>query len=252
MHITVPTIEQIQQQHVVPALYSDIILEQDYFIALIAKFISESHLAEKMILKGGNAVNHIYLDQYRFSNDLDFEGLGVISFQDLEHLFDGKSEFCSVEREYFSAPSMHQHVGVQYMASLGILQEMKLDINGYSSLLLPPEWHHFKNHYGFEFSMLAMDVQELAAEKVRAMNGRVEYRDFFDFANLVVEYSLDLGEVMALFTQKKVEQKRSKAKVIHNWEEALAKKSYFLEQRVYTEEIDDDVIAGIVENLPMA
>ena len=51
------------------------IAEKDYYLALAIKRISNSSLRNKLLFKGGTALHHCYLDQYRFSADLDFTSL---------------------------------------------------------------------------------------------------------------------------------------------------------------------------------
>ena len=48
------------------------VAEKDYFLAEVLKIITESNLKDTLIFKGGTALHHCYLDQYRFSEDLDF------------------------------------------------------------------------------------------------------------------------------------------------------------------------------------
>ena len=51
------------------------IAEKDYFLALVSKIIYDSSLRDKLIFKGGTALHHCYLNQMRFSEDLDFTSL---------------------------------------------------------------------------------------------------------------------------------------------------------------------------------
>ncbi|MFA4891724.1 MAG: nucleotidyl transferase AbiEii/AbiGii toxin family protein, partial [Candidatus Gracilibacteria bacterium] len=48
------------------------VAEKDYFLALVLKLMAESSLGNTLVFKGGTAIHHCYLDQYRFSEDLDF------------------------------------------------------------------------------------------------------------------------------------------------------------------------------------
>jgi predicted nucleotidyltransferase component of viral defense system len=48
------------------------IAEKDYLLALVLQLITDSPLGEKLVFKGGTAVHHCYLEQHRFSEDLDF------------------------------------------------------------------------------------------------------------------------------------------------------------------------------------
>jgi predicted nucleotidyltransferase component of viral defense system len=55
--------------------YSPVAAEKDYFLALALKVLEESPLYNKLIFKGGTAIHHCYLEQSRFSEDLDFTSL---------------------------------------------------------------------------------------------------------------------------------------------------------------------------------
>ena len=49
--------------------------EKDYLLAIVSKMIYDSPLRDKLVFKGGTAIHHCYLDQTRFSEDLDFTSL---------------------------------------------------------------------------------------------------------------------------------------------------------------------------------
>ena len=55
------------------------IAEKDYFLAVVLKIIYSSKIKDKLIFKGGTAIHHLYLDQLRFSEDLDFTAKDKIS-----------------------------------------------------------------------------------------------------------------------------------------------------------------------------
>ncbi|MBL7123931.1 MAG: nucleotidyl transferase AbiEii/AbiGii toxin family protein [Actinobacteria bacterium] len=46
--------------------------EKDYFLAIVLNYIYNSNLKDKLVFKGGTALYHCYLPQFRFSEDLDF------------------------------------------------------------------------------------------------------------------------------------------------------------------------------------
>lgn len=48
------------------------IAEKDYLLALVLQLISRSALGKKLVFKGGTSIHHCYLEQHRFSEDLDF------------------------------------------------------------------------------------------------------------------------------------------------------------------------------------
>ena len=69
-----PQISQLQLQAINKRTlkYPLDIAEKDYYLTLALKLISESPLASRLVFKGGTALHHCYLPQYRFSEDLDF------------------------------------------------------------------------------------------------------------------------------------------------------------------------------------
>ena len=76
--------------------------EKDYYLALAAKTVVNSVLQEKLILKGGTGLHHCYLDQYRFSEDLDFSSLDkditlevIINTLEATKLFTVKKDYVS-------------------------------------------------------------------------------------------------------------------------------------------------------------
>lgn len=62
------------------------VAEKDYYLALAVKLIAESPLGETLVFKGGTAIHHCYLPQYRFSEDLDFTSLDR-SYRDFYDLY---------------------------------------------------------------------------------------------------------------------------------------------------------------------
>ena len=49
--------------------------ERDYYITLALALIADSPLSTMLVFKGGTALHHCYLPQYRFSEDIDFSTL---------------------------------------------------------------------------------------------------------------------------------------------------------------------------------
>jgi predicted nucleotidyltransferase component of viral defense system len=62
------------------------IAEKDYLLLIVLKIIYSSLLKDTLISKGGTALHHLYLDQLRFSEDLDFGTLNSISIKELQEV----------------------------------------------------------------------------------------------------------------------------------------------------------------------
>ena len=73
------------------------VAEKDYFLAIVLQIIYSSKLKDVLVFKGGTAIHHLYLDQLRFSEDLDFQTTGKITEDDLGDVFDENRELGSTE-----------------------------------------------------------------------------------------------------------------------------------------------------------
>ena len=70
------------------------IAEKDYFLTLVMQIISASSTGKALIFKGGTALHHCYLDQYRFSENLDFSSnQRSLSIEEVRKIFDNIFEF---------------------------------------------------------------------------------------------------------------------------------------------------------------
>ncbi|MBI2436907.1 MAG: nucleotidyl transferase AbiEii/AbiGii toxin family protein [Candidatus Magasanikbacteria bacterium] len=56
-----------------------------------------------------------------------------------------------------------------------------MEIDFLQNVILPPIEMDYHNAFGVKTKVRVMDIREIAAEKMRAMNDRVRYRDFYDF-----------------------------------------------------------------------
>ena len=62
-------------------------LEKLYYQDILLYDLSRSNL--DFVFKGGTAIYHCYLDQIRFSKDLDFTSKTKLKLSDVENLFSG-------------------------------------------------------------------------------------------------------------------------------------------------------------------
>ena len=63
--------------------------EKDYFLAVILGIVYDSELSNVLVFKGGTAIYHCYLEQIRFSRDLDFTAVQNVKIGLLEEVFAG-------------------------------------------------------------------------------------------------------------------------------------------------------------------
>ncbi|MBI2410939.1 MAG: nucleotidyl transferase AbiEii/AbiGii toxin family protein [Candidatus Kerfeldbacteria bacterium] len=94
-----------------------------------------------------------------------------------------------------------------------------------------------------------MDLREIAAEKIRAMNDRVRYRDFYDFTMICLKLNIDFDEVIELVKQKEVRKPISPKNIMSNWKLATQDKQNEIFAIHYSEPLEDDEITEQLQQL---
>ena len=214
------------------------IAEKDYLLAVVLKIIYDSQLKDSLVFKGGTAIHHLHLDQLRFSEDLDFQTTGTITENDLREVFEPfdfleiiksrQSDFTlKIERLKFTGP-------------LGQPNSIKLDVDMTQELILPAEQMRYTNVYEVPVTVSAMAVKEVCAEKVRAINERARYRDFYDLAMVMRNNGFDPKEIIGILKKKELRKPLSKDSILENLKIAEEAKSSGAESLYYREEIDEE------------
>ncbi|MFH1565015.1 MAG: nucleotidyl transferase AbiEii/AbiGii toxin family protein [bacterium] len=191
------------------------IAEKDYFLALISKIIFDSQMKEKLIFKGGTALYHVYLPQFRFSEDLDFSSNArKIELDKVKNIF-SDFDFLKIKKEYVSNATVKIE-RLQYFGPLIQPNYIKVEIDFLQNVVLPPQELEYKNEYGVKTKVRVMDIKEITAEKIRAMSDRVRYRDFYDFAMIMTKLPTNLNEILGLVRKKEIRSPISKQKILSN------------------------------------
>lgn len=220
------------------------IAEKDYFLAIVLQIIYNSKLKDSLVFKGGTAIHHLCLDQLRFSEDLDFQTTGKITEDDLRDVFEPYN-FLEILRSYQSDFTLK----IQRLKFRGPLEQrnsIKLDVDLTQELILPAERTDYKNVYGVPVTVSAMAAKEICAEKVRAVNERARYRDFYDLAMIIKNNSFVPKEIVEILKKKELRKPLSSDYILENLEIAEEAKSSGAESLYYREEICE---AGMKERL---
>jgi len=224
------------------------IAEKDYFLALVSKIIFESELGKRLIFKGGTALHHVYLKQLRFSEDLDFSSNAQkIDLAEVKEIFSGFDIF-TVKKDYVSSATVKIEK-LQYLGPLNLANSLKVEIDFLQKVILPPLELDYQNVYGVKTKVRVMDVREIAAEKIRAMNDRVRYRDFYDFAMIMLKLNIDLREVEELLPRKEVRKLMSPDNIKNNWRLAKQEKLEELSTIYFSEELSNEKIESQLNKL---
>lgn len=225
------------------------IAEKDYFLALVMKIIAESSLSNTLVFKGGTAIHHCYLDQHRFSEDLDFSSnQKPLTLEELKNIF-LSTDYLSVKKEYLSGATIKIEK-LQYMGPLGHANSLKVEIDFLQNVLLPPQIMPYKNVWGVECAVRVMNIKEIAAEKIRAMSDRARYRDFFDLFLILEKYQLNLREIIGMMKEKEIRKPITKMNIRNNFMVVGTQKEKEMTQVSSSCTVDDREIKTMIDRLP--
>lgn len=177
-------------------------------IDLLNQITEHYYLKDKLVLKGGTALNLFHFDLPRLSVDLDFNYIGSVDVNvmktDREHIEQAITAIC--EREGYSIRRMPtEHAGGKFIAgynsALGSRGNLALDLN---FMFRVPLWPIVKKHshhlkpFTAE-NILTLDIHELAAGKLAALLARCASRDLFDVYHLLTLQSLNMEKLRLAF-----------------------------------------------------
>ncbi|MFA5995588.1 MAG: nucleotidyl transferase AbiEii/AbiGii toxin family protein [Patescibacteria group bacterium] len=224
------------------------VAEKDYFLALVSKIIYDSPLRNKLIFKGGTALYHAHLPQLRFSEDLDFSSnTAPLTLDEVKTIFTDY-DFLSVKKDYVSNATIKIE-RLQFTGPLGQPNSMKMEIDFLQNVVLPPLELKYHNVYGVDTLVRVMDIREIVAEKIRAMNDRIRYRDFYDFTMICQKLTVNLNEVIELVQKKEVRKTISSRNILNNWQFVQQNKQAELAAIHYSEPLEDVVVTKQLQRL---
>lgn len=222
------------------------IAEKDYLLALVLQLITSSPLGDKLVFKGGTALHHCYLDQTRFSEDLDFSSnQQPVSLDEVRQVLTSEP-YLEIKKDYQSDATIKIE-RLLYTGPLEHPNSIKVEIDHLQNVLLPPQTITYRNVWGVEFPVQVMDKREICAEKIRAMSNRARYRDFYDLYLLLDNYSIDLEEVVGYIKQKEIRQPISKASILTNWKIVRTQKEEELQRIYYSEPIENQEVETMIQ-----
>jgi len=202
--------------------FNIIYLEKDYFMTLLLYFIRN---IEGIYFKGGTALNKIFLNHLRLSEDLDFSSKrSIIAVKNqVENAID-KNIFTKLDVGHFTKNFIRWHV--YFKSYFGGRSYVILDINRKASIRLKPERCKVKNFYKLDFKINVLNIDEIIAEKVRALILRNQPRDYFDLYFILKKRELNfklvekkLEEVDAKFDVERIF--KNAQKIYSRWDKDL-------------------------------
>lgn len=162
--------------------FNIVMIEKDYLITKLLYLLKD---IKGICFKGGTALNKLFLNNSRISEDLDFSLDRDIKEveKDIHNALNG-TIFTTMskgkEREGFTRLILNYRL---------FHEEGKIfiDLNQKATILLKPEIRkveHFYKNYIPEFSISCLNLKELIAEKIRATATRYKPRDYIDLYHI--------------------------------------------------------------------
>lgn len=203
---------------------SDRQIEKDYVLTWVLIGITKQKtLSEALVFKGGTVLKKCYFEDYRFSEDLDFTLIDeALTHEDLitafKEVFDWVKEETNITLELKEA-NVHQASGssqfyINYIGPLGGnlgSRDIKVDITRGEVMVFEPEERTLFTDYSdmddLEIKLQCYPLSEVLIEKMAALMGRTEPRDFYDFWYFLEIERMNIDEHWGAFEQKAARHK---------------------------------------------
>lgn len=161
------------------------LMEKDYALTLILQAVARSELKNSLVFKGGTAIKKIFFFEARFSEDLDFTTVDWTPKEvetTVRKLFENKRivdmEIIAVEHEKTTAGL---RMALKFLGPLNHPQRIRLDFSFREKPSAPVKEEKIIDEYGKNESTLkTMSLEEILAEKLRAVSSRNAPRDIYD------------------------------------------------------------------------
>jgi predicted nucleotidyltransferase component of viral defense system len=237
------------------------VIEKDYAIGWFLWGIgSEPALKDKWIFKGGTCLKKCFLETYRFSEDLDFTVLpgGPLRPDELKPIIGNVLTRVSDESGIdftVSLPRLREREGglsaegrIYYRGPRGapMPASIKLDLSGTEKVVRPvvirPIAHPFSDELPPPGEIRCYSVEELLAEKIRALGERCRPRDLYDVVNLYRrdDFQADPRVVVSILREKcrlrgipvptfgRIETSEARPELFSEWENMLGHQLQYL------------------------
>ncbi len=187
--------------------------EKNYVNSWILWAIYTSSYGENLLFKGGTALSKLYFPEtWRYSKDLDFgvEGEYRGGEVELQDALDDAARTSGInfdvtkhrELQKEAYPTHYVDIDIQYNAVLGHKNTTSLDImiDEYVAFASVDHRHSYEDVP--EFELTAYSLEEIFAEKLRALYQRSQARDYYDLYRMITEADIDSSVVLPAFRRK--------------------------------------------------
>jgi predicted nucleotidyltransferase component of viral defense system len=197
-------------------------IEKDYIISWVLWGIyNNDTLKDALIFKGGTCIKKVHVEDYRFSEDIDFTLKPAmeqtISDSEIYNAFDEVfAEIKEAANIDLSIPENSKEIHesdsikffIEYVGPLGGRGDhIKTDISRGEKLEFNVEQRKMLNRYSDlieerEIIIQSYSLKEIVIEKMVALMGRTIPRDLYDFEYLTNTRGVELQDILYEFQQK--------------------------------------------------
>jgi len=187
--------------------------EKNYVNSWILWAIFTSSYGDDLLFKGGTALSKLYFPEtWRYSEDLDFGVRGAYrgSEAELRGAVDDAARASGIdfvvtkhrELQKDDYPTHYVDIDVQYDAVLGQKNTTSLDvmIDEYVAFSSVDHTHSYEDVP--EFELTAYSLEEIFAEKLRALYQRSQARDYYDLNRMITDANVDESGIFPAFRRK--------------------------------------------------
>ena len=174
-------------------------IEKDFVLTFILKKVYESGLKDRLVFKGGTALHKLYLHK-RTSIDLDFTEARPVKINELKAVIEDR-EINSKIKE-INKTGNSTKVVLSYTSALEYKNNIILDISKREKPILKPITKELKSPYFKEIEVLTFQLEELIAEKIRAVIQRNKPRDYLDVYYVLGRKGFDFNKAIGIAKQK--------------------------------------------------
>lgn len=207
--------------------FNEELILKDYHIALLLFLLKD---IKGIYFKGGTALNKIFLDHARLSEDIDYTLTRPVNEvkEDIIFIIKNSRLFGNITKD--KNVDGFTRIVIEYDGFAGEKGVVFIDLNERAKLIQKPETHEVKHFYAGNvpnFSVKTLAKSELIAEKMAAAIGRNKPRDHFDLY-MVIKAGIKIDTSLV---KKKCKQSGDELNIIrifnnanklkHRWDEDL-------------------------------
>lgn len=174
-------------------------VEKDYILTYVLKKIYDSEFRSKLVFKGGTALHKLYLHK-RFSVDMDFTELKKINTDEFKKVIEDKEIKSKIKD--INPIGKSTRITLGYVSALEFANRIFLDISKREKPVMPLIEKTVISPFFEDFKVLTFQLEELLAEKIRALMQRKKPRDYLDLYYVAESGKADLGKAIEIAKEK--------------------------------------------------